>query len=249
MQEQHKERRVKLVHIPTDDQVADIFTKNTGAVIFNRLSPRLMGHQPIYSGGVRAALQAMLRTEASRVVRVNAMRHNFEANEMKASEANREAVAERCPAFRIFPELWEMAAQQLDTQERLAHLRWHEEREIITMHAYRALRRHEEYHQRLARLQLEDIPPDVPEQPEGPPPNYEPAVNEAPSVDAPLYPRLDMFAVRGDAGSGSGKRYHQLNCCALLISTSPPRYYENVRGITLQDALAEGYSPCLRCMD
>jgi hypothetical protein len=64
MQEQVKAGLVKLVHVPTEDQVADILTKPVDRPIFNRLSAVMMGEAPLNSlPGVVKALKSVPAVE------------------------------------------------------------------------------------------------------------------------------------------------------------------------------------------
>ena len=56
LQEQSEARHVRLGYIPTEWQVADIFTKNLSRPRFERLRSSLQGDEPVYAGEVRAAL-------------------------------------------------------------------------------------------------------------------------------------------------------------------------------------------------
>ena len=56
MQAQASLGRVKLVYVPTEDQTADIFTKNLTRAAFEKHQATLQGTSRVYQGGVRRAL-------------------------------------------------------------------------------------------------------------------------------------------------------------------------------------------------
>ena len=66
-----KQRLVTLVYLPTEWQVADLFTKGLGKTIFTRLSPLLMGEERMNTGAVRAALAKIEREAGNRVQQVH----------------------------------------------------------------------------------------------------------------------------------------------------------------------------------